>query len=380
MTRPLFFLTALAGMLMAMTAVLIRMELAYPDVSPLFMTETGHADSQRFIATSTLHRIFGYLAVILLGTTMCAEAHLKGVRPAILPMVIGAGLSGLLVVALVLANLPHTPEDSTGVGWVLYPPLSADPVSYSPYFTTVLDWVGLDPLHLPNLASYLLLPAAVMLLLGCYAMTATLPKCGWILFAGLALSVATVAVILTAPQTRGGYFPLGAFHVLTFPLLIPLTIHLIDRATPWVMLLTLGLVATSIAQVTVFSIVPSAGRGGTTADIVPLYVFPLGISWFALPALFLFARTPRWPDWCAPVAAFALTGSLAVWLFPLLRLGQEGQPTLYLDYPDTFAGLNLKTSAAVLIFVAVFLTTLTLARRAHRCPKNRTAPHISSDP
>ena len=363
MTRPLFFLTALAAMLMAMTAILIRWELAYPGVSALFANADGTPNAQLFNRTSGFHSAISYLTAMLLGTTLCAEARRKGSGLAIVPLLLGLLLSVLVIAGLVLTFFPTEPTVGTGTGWVLYPPLSTET---SNLLHKVLGALGIDPFSVVGVSHYLLLPAGVMLLLGCYAMVGTLDGNRLALLMGLMLAAITTAVIVAEARLGTGRLPLGSFHTMTFPLILLLAIHLIDRATPWVMMLMIGLIATSLGHFAYITTIRPLGFNDGMETIVPLYTFPLGIGWFALPAHVLFVREPRLPDWAAPAMAAALTVSLSLWLLPLVGLGRMGQPRLYVDYPQAFAPQNLVLSAAVFIFAALYLTLIVIARRAPR--------------
>ena len=130
------------------------------------------------------------------------------------------------------------------------------------------------------------------------------------------------------------------------------------------MLVALGLLATLVAQIPVISASGPLAPRGTLAQIVPLYVFPLGIAWFALPALFLFDRRSHLPDWAAPAMALSVTATLALWLTPLLFLGRRGQPSRYLDYPEVYATSNFGVTFAVGLFVVTYLAVVITARRA----------------
>ena len=76
MIRALFLLTSLAAMLMAITAVLIRIELAYPGISPLFTFAKDASAGIEFSTVSTAHALFAYLAVV--GGRHCGAKRAPG--------------------------------------------------------------------------------------------------------------------------------------------------------------------------------------------------------------------------------------------------------------------------------------------------------------
>ncbi len=378
MTRTLFLLTCLAAMVMAMTAVLIRIELAEPGVSALFSGLDGAPDSAKFDRAVTAHTLFAYLAATLLGTTLCAAARKHGAPLAFLPMWLGVILSATLFIVITAAHIPASlmaPEAApsvaagadagtgTGTGWVLYPPLSTAPASLLDLGLTALD---VEPLMITMLVHYLLLPAGAMLLLGLYAMTATLHGYRGMMAFGLFATLCVTAVILATPDFGTGQLPMASFNIAALPLLAVLSIHLIDQPTPWVMLMALGLLATLAGQIAIISLNAPFSFQNSMAQIVPLYIFPLGIGWFALPAVILYDRRSRLPDWAAPAVALALTSTLLLWLSPLMFLGRRGQPARYPDYPEAFAASNFGASLAVGLFILTYLGVVILARRAPR--------------
>lgn len=376
MTRTLFFLTALAAMLMAVTAVLIRIELAYPEVSALFTDADGFPDGSRFAKTATVHTMIGYLCVILLGTTMCAAARNRAAPLGRLFVSVGSVLAFGVAALMVLAELPPlggseatTQNVGSGVGWVLYPPLSTSvPTSLLENIGAMVGDIGLvDPLFFAvRLPQLLILPALGMLYLGAYAMLSTLPSLRWSGIFGCVLVV--VVTILVIPQLMETDLPFGTVGLvaLTLPLVAIASVRLIDDGLGWVLLLTLGALLTLAVQIIVLLLPQSAATNGTMLTPAMAYIFPLGLAWFALPALIIYRSKSDLSEWVVIAITACITVTLALWLAPMMQLGFLGQPQRYVDYPVAYAPLNLVVSVAVGLFALVYLVVITALRRACR--------------
>lgn len=361
MTRTLFFLTALVAMLATLTALLIRAELAYPGVSPLFSTADGAPDGRHFNVVSTAHAIFAYLAVILLGTTMCAAARIKGAPLAILFVVLGVLASMAVSALLVLAELPAPVDINTGVGWVLYPPLSTTlPDNLLDYG---MRWLDVDPLMYSDFTRVLILPAMAMLYLGAYAMLSTLPRFRWVGVLGALVVALTVTAM--GPEIMQIDIPLGfmLFIAVLLPFIACASVRLIDDAPAWLLMLTVGALIIIAAQIGALSYPYGLYVNDTSAAVAATYTFPLGLTWFALPALMLFTHDTRLPAFaiCACIGAISL--GLALWLVPLFQMGVAGLPQRYVDYPETFAANNLAATAGVVIFALLYLAVVIVIRR-----------------
>ena len=140
-------------------------------------------------------------------------------------------------------------------------------------------------------------------------------------------------------------------------------IRILDGGPSWLLVLGIGTLVTTLAYITVLVHPNSATAAGTIAEVATLYVFPLGLIWFALPALMLFRDGSRLTDWHIWAITGALTLGLILWLAPLFYAGQMGQPFRYVDYPDAFSIANLVSSMAVIAFTALMLGIIVILRR-----------------
>lgn len=361
MTRTLFFLTALVAMLATLTALLIRAEMAYPSVSTLFLAADGVPDGQRFNVVGTAHAIFAYLAVALLGTTMCSAARIKGAPLASLFVGVGVMSSIAVAAVLVLAELPAPADIKTGVGWVLYPPLSTTlPDTLLDY---VMRWLKIDPILYFGFTRILMLPAMAMLSLGAYAMLSTLPGYRWVgVMGALVVGVITAVAGHSIMQLE---IPLGftLFVLILLPFIACASVHLIDEAPAWLLMLTIGALIITAAQNAAVIHPGITFVRDTSAAVALTYTFPLGFAWFALPALMLFTHETRLPAMGIGACIAAIPLGLALWLVPLFQMGISGLPQRYVDFPSAFAAGNLAATAGVVIFALIYLAVVIVIRR-----------------
>lgn len=375
MTRTLFFLTALAAMLMTVTGVLIRIELAYPGVSPLFMAPDGFPDTPRFDAVFTAHALFSYLCVIMLGTTMCSAARDKAAPLGGFLVGLGCALGVGVTVLMALAYLPPLPTAGstdalgTGVGWVLYPPLSTN--AGTSLLDSLIALLAGDAAPDPMLiASYLpqvpILPAMGMLYVGAYAMLSTQPGLRWVGMAGFALTLIVTLLVIPVLMDTGLPFGSIAYISLTLPFVACAAVRLSDDGPAWLMMLTFGAIITLIVQVVIITLPQSPATSGMVVTAAMAYIFPLGLGWFALPAVIMFAVPQRYSDAATLSAALFIAVALCLWLGQMVLLGLAGQPARYLDYPDAYAVRNLAASVAVGLFIVGYLGVITVLRRMTR--------------
>jgi len=364
MTRTLFFLTALVGMLFALTAVFVRYELAYPGVSPLFQTTAGTPDGQMFNTVSIMHKFTGFFAVMLLGTTMISAARDKDAPFGRFFLTLAGVICAVTAAGLLLAVFPlNDRAEIRSTGWVLYPPLTA---YQNPTYLTQLLKAGTLPSALPLYAASLLLALATSLLyLGAYVMLSVQNS---FRLSGLVGFFAVLLVSLPYFTVMGGTdinTPIVYFPMLALPFVGMASIRLVDAAPPWLLLLTLG---TLTALVTTAGVViafnQDAALNGTMAEAALHYMFPLGLAWYAMPALILFRQNSTMPPLSVLGLFGGLTVGLAAWITPLVMLGRRGQLTLYVDYPDPFAGANLHATTAAFVFVPLYLAVIIIARRS----------------
>lgn len=375
MTRSLFFLFSLVAMIATLSALAIRLELAAPGVSALFQDDSGAPNGAGFGVVAMGHALFGYLAVMLLGTTMIAAAREKGARLAGLFM-----WTGLLICAVtalvILSNVvplrwfadlsPNTVGGDPG--WTLYPPLvDAPQQTVLGYLANLIrpetSFFSPDLLVYTDLSRYALLPAGVLLFLGAFTMLSTERGMSWLSLVG-AVSVVIVAT-LTTPLLLESEMPFIAVGWL-LPALILLAcgaIRVLDGGGAWLFVMTLGTLIMTLAYVAVLVHPRTLMAAGTTADIAVLYVFPLGLAWFALPALILYRFGTSLEDTALWAVCAGLTLGLIVWLGPIFHAGHIGQPNRYVDYPDAFAVANMTASIGAFIFTALMLSAIVFLRR-----------------
>jgi len=127
--------------------------------------------------------------------------------------------------------------------------------------------------------------------------------------------------------------------------------------------MTIGLLLTIAAQIGLMVALLPHDIEGTSAQRVSDYIFPFGISWFALPAVMLFSHQTRLSALALWVSMGVISIGIALWAVPLLRAGIAGQAMRYVDYPSAFAADNLAATAGVLIFVFLFLGVLLAIKR-----------------
>lgn len=363
MTRTLIFFMAIAAILATIPAVLLRVEMAYPGVSLLFSDAEGNPDGARFTLTVTAHAAFAYLAVMLLGTAMIAAARAQGAGMAAPAVWLGVALCVVLVALMIAAQIESSAsaQDGTDFGWILYPPLST--AQSDGLLERLIRLVGVDPLRVGNLDNLLILPAAGLLLMGAFAMLSTEPRLGALPV--LSLFVTVVSLIFVG-QSLMGYDTLLAtstFHLAFWPLLTFAAIRLIDAAPDWLIVLTLGLLAVMAAHLTIIALPQTDAAADTHVETALSYIFPLGLAFYALPALILFARRPVLPAFAPWAIGAGITVILTIWLLPLLQAGWQGQPARYVNYPNAFAEQNLAATTGAILFIATYLALLTTLRR-----------------
>ncbi|MBT8412653.1 MAG: hypothetical protein KJP02_12785 [Octadecabacter sp.] len=359
MSRVLITLTLTALLLMGVTALAIRWELAAPGLS-LFINPDGHAGGHLFETTVLTHTILSNLAVLLCGTTMIAIARDHRVPLTGLLMWTGIALAAVIILVALLAGLPPlggtgTPQTMQTPGWSLYPPLSTGPTSL---LSQLLPSV--DPLFLGYYLGQIALPANAALYLGVYALAATLPKSGWTIFVGLFTVLAAVGFTTGAIAAPSG-FDAAWVVALGAPFLVCAGYHLIFQPAAWLVVLTMGMIITTAVPTLLGTLPDAPALGGTTAITALQYIAPMGLAWFALPALLMFLRPVRLG--AAVLTTLAITVALFLWLAPLFLLGRIGMPMRYPDYPVAFASLNLATSLGVAAFTLIYPAILIAIRR-----------------
>ncbi|MBU2993625.1 hypothetical protein Q4555_12695 [Octadecabacter sp. 1_MG-2023] len=364
MTRILFSLSCLAALGVALTAFVIRWELASPGAS-LFLTHDAQPDGYQYLAFVQVHRLTCFLAVMLVGTALSSASRDKGALLSALFMWLGLVLSVSLTVLVILLTLPpiglETAESpGAGVGWILYPPL------YTPTSLLLQMFPGLDPFLLGHVGQMIALPANAMLYLGVYAMASTLPKFRFMSVVGLVTVIA--ALLLTTRSMHMITVPYAWLWIaaLVVPFLVCAALSLMAERRPWLIIMTFGVVFITVTPAALAQTTDGLALNGTMAIIAIQYLFPMGLAWFALPALLLFTRDAplqRWKVWAIPTT---IVTSLCIWVIPLFHLGRIGMPAHYVDYPSAFAPLNLEVSIGVAVFAMIYLTVIAalLRRRA----------------
>ncbi|MCF2872285.1 hypothetical protein L0664_14510 [Octadecabacter sp. G9-8] len=360
MTRTLFFCTAIMACLATVAAAMIRYELAFPGVSALFMGANDVPDGRKFNLVASFHGLFSYLTVMLLGTTMAAAARDKGAFFAGPMVAIGLVFVTLPALVFAAAFLPAFPDASgTALSVTLYQ--SPAPVSLLDQllgYAPATSWLTIQMHQL------FLLPAAGLLFLGAFAMLSTQPRFKWVGFVCLIAMAGTFGFV--APGFLDLRYPFASAMIIfaALPLLICCVVCLFFARPPWLVVMTIGNAAT-IAALSSFAFrTDLGGLADTMFQAAVLYVFPLGLTWFALPAVMLFThptRLPTWSIWAMPVV---IAANLSLWILPMMQLGRMGMPRQYSDYPSAFAALNLTMSLAVGVFIALYLAILITIRRA----------------
>ena len=102
-------------------------------------------------------------------------------------------------------------------------------------------------------------------------------------------------------------------------------------------------------------------------DAAALYTFPLGIAFFALPALILFDRDTDLSTLGLTATISAITIPLILWVAQMASMGLNGlELSTTVDAQPEFAAENLMTTANVIIFILFYFATITAIRRATR--------------
>lgn len=364
MTRALFSLTCIATALVALTTIVIRWELARSGVT-FFLTSDGQPNGHLFNEAVRAHTLLCHLAVLLLGTTMSAAAAEKGAPLARIFAWLGVILANVLTLTAVLAVLPPfggsnaTPDTGVGVGWTLYPPLATYPFSLLQQLVPQLD-----PFLMGYFTSLSALPANAMLYLGAYAMAATLPQMRWLSYAGLVTVIA--ALVLTTRTMRTVDVPYeGAWiAALVVPFLAAAIYQLRNQRASWLTVLTFGMLIATLTPAYLVNSVYMPVLRGTTSMAALQYMFPMGLAWFALPALMLYRTPTRLPVCAIRTLLVAVTSGLAIWLLPLFQTGRLGQAARYVDYPPLLEPANMIVSIGVTLFAVLYLATLIILHRA----------------
>lgn len=365
MPRILFFFTALAAMIATLTAVLIRAELAQPGITPLFTTQMGEPDGAAFTKTSALHGLMAYLTITLLGTTMAAQARTRGALFATPTLIIGLVFSLSMVTMLALSLLGPDPAKVATAGWSVYLPVSMADAVHS--------WAAsLGPSLVDRLlggeqaafASLLLLPAAGVLLMACYVMLGGEPGLRWIGAVGAPLIIGCSVLVDQMPRETPLIIMLSVYVLAVLPFLAAACVRMTDGPPAWLIVMTLGLMIAVSGTLIAVAVLPTFGFGRTMTDVAILYVFPLGLAFFALPALILYPGPTRMPMVLIWLTAPVIAGAMALWIMPLILLGLKGQPMFYADFPQAFARENFAASVWVGLFVVLYLGVLTALRRS----------------
>ncbi|WP_375281671.1 hypothetical protein [Pseudooctadecabacter sp.] len=366
MPRILFFFTALAAMVATLTAVLVRAELAQPGLSPLLTTPMGDANGTAFVKTSALHGLTAYLTITLLGTTMAAKARARGALFATPTLIIGLVFSLSMVAMLVMSLLGPDTGEVAAAGWTLYLPDSLrDPAqsvaaSFGPSLVDRL--LGGEQ---AAFASLMLLPAAGVLLMACYVMLGGEPGLRWIGATGAPLIIGCSVLIYQMPRETPLIFMLSVYVLAVLPFLAAASVRITDEPPAWLIVMTLGMMAALGGILVAVTALPSFGFERTMTDVAILYIFPLGLGFFALPALILYPGPTRLPMTVIWLTAPVIAGAMALWIVPLIFLGLSGQPVFYADYPEAFARENVLASLWVGLFVVLYLGMITVLRRTN---------------
>ena len=365
MTRTLFFLTALAGMLAALSAIMIRIELTYPGVSPLFQNADGFPDGQHFNTVATAHAVFTHLCVTLLGTTLCAAA--RGRKAMLASVFTGLGIAASLMITslIVLAEIPTsavtTTVENIGAGWAL--PMSLAPNRPASALELLMQWTQFNPILAVDFTRFLVLPAIGTLMLGLNAMLSTVAGFRWVGVLGAVITLGTLIVM--APRFLNFDLPLGAtgFVILFLPFIACASIRLIDEATPWLLMVCVGAIVVMVAQFLVLLVPNLNNLTETLAAAAMFYVFPLGLAWYALPAVLVFTHPTQLTTGAIFGCIGTITLGLCLWIVPMVTVGVMGQPARYVDYPDPFATLNLNITTGAFLFTLIYLGVIILIRR-----------------
>lgn len=356
MTRTLFIVFCISLVLFTGTAFLIRAELAYAGVSPLFQNAQGQPDAQYFNSVVTLHRIMGYLSVILLGTIMANAARIGGAPLARIVMALGLLTSLAIGGVVMMASIQITSPSDHSVGWKLYPTLSTGPSSLLDH--AVLSLGGNNLFFLIQMVKLLPLLAAASLYWGAYLMLSTLPKMRETAYIGFALTVITCLFVAQELLDTGVISMATPFLVLSIPLLVLCAIQMYFTRKPWLGMLAFGALVTSIGQWLLMGLRDVGYLVGTSVEVASQYTFPLGLAWFALPAVILFHTPTRLPRFAELFLAGTIVAAFWKWAGPLVTLGIQGLPTGYFDYPDAFADKQWDVTAYGLIFAATYAVIL----------------------
>ena len=360
MTRSLFFFTALAAMLMTMSAVLIRVELAYPGVSALFSDAGGAPDGPRFLVTSVFHNLMAYFAAMLLGTTMISAARDKGALGSTLMLGVGVLLcvalaSALVLSALILNGLAPDPR-----GWLATSPWFID----QRFDPTVFQLCCIRPKGASSLVPMLVFPATAMLYLGAYAMVSTLRGFRPIGLFGIIATLAMLTLTGAEMTQRFGATDMPVMVVFALlPLLACAAVHLIDHATPWVMALFVVILVPVFAVVLVEALYEFSIRETTLVGVARDYIFPLGFAWLALPMLMIYRFGTSLTAAHIVIGSAVIVLSLGLWIDPMIRVGLKGMPPAYVYYTDNYAPENLSITIGVGLFMLIYLAILIILRR-----------------
>lgn len=360
MTRPLFLLTATAAALAAMAAILLRAEHTAPGVSWLFQGADGGSDGYLFNTVVNAHSKLAYIAVMGLGTAMLSAAHTKGALFARQLTWIGLLACVLAVVPFILSQIPFRAQDpvGTGVGWVLYPPLSTP---------TLLDRMalalGFDAFWI-TFPQFYMLGAAFLLLSGAYAMISTLPRLRLLGALGPFL-MALVTAAAVVQMVSGQPLPVLNSYVMIVALLLACAAFgLRGPRQTWLIILCVGIAAPLAAQLALMNTIATPRYTGTITHAAMPYIFPLGIAWLAGPAAILFYCGVDLPIKSMLFVTIAPLVGLAAWIIPLLLLGRAGMGRGYGDYPDVFGTMNGVATIGVALFAALYLAALRTAIKA----------------
>lgn len=363
MTRPLIYLTALACVLTALTALTIRYEMFEPGVTALFTDANGNPKGLLFNDLIFAHRMLCATAVMFLGALMTSLARAGGAILATPMMVLGtaAGLATLVMVVLSLFPLPIAPTPNE-VGWILYPPLALPQT----LLERLLTAIGLNPDLMLLIGPYIFLAALFGLFSGAFMMLATLPMTRWIGVIGMAFTATALLPSFDRLGEMTNIEPIKAIYPLAAVFVIIATAFLVKHPRPWLIVLTLGTAIALGFHAVMLSRIDFYYIHGTTVQLGLNYIFPLGLAWFALPAAILMYGDKEPPLALAIATPFVITSALGAWIAPMIAVGRMGQPHSYIDYPDAFADHNYTISIAVLAFVIAYPALLVTLRRASR--------------
>lgn len=370
MTRATLCTTAVVGILMILSATAMRFELGAPGISSMFERFAGSNAGQVFQSLVVVHGLSATVFQLLVAAFACFVARDLGNETSwvFAWLSVAAAVCAALLLGLALfLSAQQQFGASENIGWTLYPPLSTETTSERlggllGYLEAWGSTTGFATISLADLPIVKDGPAAMILFAAC-ALVGTRPgyRLGATFCQVFVLVQLVFALVDTTRLVANPIYLIG-----TMPLLVILMIQLTDDDTPSAPYLSAGVVLSlGVLLVTGF------GSQATSQALDNDTQLPVAVAHGLQGGMVVFVLFAALNQWLRPRISYtalwahglAIATIMGLNAFSHIQLAKQGMPRRYIDYPDTFAALNLGISTAYVLLGVLVLGGLIAMRR-----------------